>query len=87
MPQYLISWSTNRVVLRNFEGVITTYREPDSYEPVWCNRKCATCSQYLKVEGADESKAVGIGKLLSEEDPTTALVPENTERFERRNES
>jgi len=87
MPQYLISWATNRVVLRNFEGVITTYREPDSYEPVWCDRKCATCGQYLKLEGADESKAVGIVKLLSGEDPTTALVPENTERFERRNES
>jgi len=87
MPQYLISWSTNRVVLRNFEGVITTYREPDSYEPVWCDRKCATCGQYLKLDGADESKAVGIVKLLSGEDPTTALVPEHTERFERRNES
>jgi lysine 2,3-aminomutase len=33
MPNYLISWSTNKVVLRNYEGVITTYKEPDSYEP------------------------------------------------------
>lgn len=87
MPQYLISWAPNQVVLRNFEGVITTYREPDSYEPVWCDHKCATCSRYLKLEGADESKAIGIVKLLSYEDPTTALVPENTERFERRNGS
>ena len=25
-PNYLISWSTNKVILRNYEGVITTYR-------------------------------------------------------------
>ena len=30
MPNYLISWSTKKVVLRNYEGVITTYREPRS---------------------------------------------------------
>jgi lysine 2,3-aminomutase len=74
-------------VLRNYEGVITTYKEPDSYEPVWCDRRCATCRQYLKLESADESKAVGIAKLLSEEDPTIALVPEHTERLERRHEA
>ncbi|MBW7940256.1 MAG: lysine 2,3-aminomutase, partial [Candidatus Omnitrophica bacterium] len=43
MPNYLISWSTNKVILRNFEGVITTYQEPDSYEPVFCDRKCDKC--------------------------------------------
>jgi len=26
MPNYIVSWSTNKVVLRNYEGVITTYR-------------------------------------------------------------
>jgi lysine 2,3-aminomutase len=29
MPQYLISRTHNKVILRNFEGVITTYSEPD----------------------------------------------------------
>jgi len=29
MPQYLISMSERQVVLRNYEGVICTYREPD----------------------------------------------------------
>ncbi len=84
MPNYLISWSTNKVVLRNYEGVITTYKEPDSYEPVYCDRNCAECRLHLKLEDADESKAVGIAKLLSDYDSTIALVPENTERFERR---
>jgi lysine 2,3-aminomutase len=30
-PNYLISQSTDKVVLRNFEGVITTYPEPENY--------------------------------------------------------
>jgi lysine 2,3-aminomutase len=31
MPQYLISQAPGKVVLRNFEGFITTYNEPDDY--------------------------------------------------------
>ena len=31
MPNYIISQGTGRVVLRNFEGVITTYTEPANY--------------------------------------------------------
>ncbi|NLW17006.1 MAG: lysine 2,3-aminomutase, partial [Firmicutes bacterium] len=29
MPQYLISMSDRRVVLRNYEGLLATYTEPD----------------------------------------------------------
>ncbi len=86
MPSYLISWSTNKVVLRNYEGVITTYQEPDSYEAVYCDRKCDTCRLHLKLDDADESKAVGIARLLSNDD-SISLVPENTERLERRHEA
>lgn len=32
MPQYLISQGHHRVVLRNYEGVITTYTEPTDYK-------------------------------------------------------
>jgi len=32
MPQYVISQSPDRVVLRNFEGVITTYTQPAEYK-------------------------------------------------------
>ena len=59
MPQYLISWSTNKVILRNYEGVITTYKEPDSYEPVFCDRKCDTCTLQLHVDDADERECAG----------------------------
>ena len=87
MPNYQISWGTNKVVLRNYEGMICSYKEPDSYEPIWCDRQCATCQRNLKLDSADESRAVGIARLLSYEDPAIALVPENTERIERRNEA
>lgn len=34
-PNYLISYSQNSVVLRNYEGIITSYKEPNQYkEPV-----------------------------------------------------
>ncbi len=33
MPNYLISYSDHKVVLRNYEGYITTYEEPAHYEP------------------------------------------------------
>ncbi|MBN2430631.1 MAG: lysine 2,3-aminomutase [Acidobacteria bacterium] len=84
MPNYLISWSTHKVVLRNYEGVITTYKEPDSYEPVFCDRNCEKCVLNLKLEGATEYPAVGIEKLLSDYDDTVALVPTDTERYTRR---
>ncbi|MBU4491791.1 MAG: KamA family radical SAM protein, partial [Euryarchaeota archaeon] len=84
MPTYLISWSTNKVVLRNYEGVITTYKEPDSYEPIFCDRNCQACKLQLKLEEAEEIKAVGVEKLLCDFDDTISLIPEHTDRIERR---
>lgn len=86
MPNYLISWSTNKVVLRNYEGLITTYKEPDSYEPIFCDRKCDTCTLQLKLDAADEYQATGIASLLSDADEIITLVPEQTERIGRRDE-
>ncbi len=84
MPNYIISWSTNRVILRNYEGIITTYKEPDSYKQVYCDRKCNDCRLQLKLEDATEYKGVGIAKLLADHDDTTTLVPEDNARMERR---
>ncbi|MGP8321224.1 MAG: lysine 2,3-aminomutase [Methanosarcinaceae archaeon] len=84
MPNYLISWSINKVILRNYEGVITVYKEPDEYKPIFCDRDCDNCKLQLKLEPADENKFIGIGKLLSDFDQTESLVPENTERMGRR---
>lgn len=33
-PNYLLSYSDHKVVLRNYEGYISTYEEPLSYEPI-----------------------------------------------------
>lgn len=85
MPNYVVSWGANKVVLRNYEGVITTYNEPESYEANYCDRECAKCNLQLKEEDAEE-KAIGIEKLLSDWDDTTSLTPENNERMERRDD-
>ena len=86
MPNYLISWSTNKVILRNYEGVVTVYKEPDEYKPIFCDRECDDCVLQLKLDSADEYKSIGIEKLLSDFDMTESLVPVNTERMGRRNE-
>ena len=87
MPNYLISWSTHKVILRNYEGVITTYKEPDSYEPIFCDRNCEECKLHLKLSDAEEYNAIGIEKLLADYDKTISLTPQDTERMERREEN
>lgn len=54
MPNYVLSQAPNRVVLRNFEGVITTYTEPKTYTQ---NCNCEVCS------GKIASKCDGIAGL------------------------
>ncbi len=85
LPNYIVSWSTNKVILRNYEGVITTYREPDSYEPYFCDRNCENCHLQLKLDDADEWKAVGINQLLDDYDKAISLVPAGNHRHNRRN--
>lgn len=84
MPNYIISWSTNKVVLRNYEGIITTYTEPESYESKFCDRNCEECNLDLQLEEPDEQKGIGIEKLLSDYDAAISLVPDNNERYNRR---
>lgn len=87
MPNYIISWSTNKVILRNYEGVITSYKEPDSYEEYFCDRNCENCNLHLKLEGADEESATGIARILASNDENISLTPENMERYNRRKEN
>jgi lysine 2,3-aminomutase len=86
MPNYLLSWSPHKVILRNFEGVITTYREPEDYHEPGCDGECEKCTLQLKLNEGEEENVVGITKLLSNWDETYSLTPENTERLERRDE-
>lgn len=84
MPHYIISWNTNKVILRNYEGVITSYQEPDHYETTICNRDCDNCKLELDIKGSDEINAIGIEQLLSDYDDTISLVPSNNDRIDRR---
>jgi len=83
-PNYIISWSTNKVVLRNYEGIITTYNEPEKYESKFCDRECDNCNLELQLEEPDEQKSIGIEKSLSDADGTISLIPDNNERHNRR---
>ena len=42
MPQYVISQSPNKIVLRNYEGIITTYTEPDYIDEGCKDKKKST---------------------------------------------
>jgi lysine 2,3-aminomutase len=84
-PNYLLTWSVHKVVLRNYEGMICTYQEPANYDRIFCNGDCVRCKLQLNIDRADESKIVGVAKLLADYDDTTTLIPANTARIERRN--
>src|SRR5665647_650206 len=85
-PNYLLTWSVHKVVLRNYEGMICTYQEPANYDRIFCNGDCDGCKLHLNIDLADESKVVGVAKLLADYDGTTTLIPANTDRIERRND-
>lgn len=72
MPNYIISQSHDKVILRNFEGVITTYTEPENYVP---GCKCDICTGKKKVH------KVGVSGLLNGE--KMALEPTGLERNQR----
>lgn len=68
MPQYVISQAPGKVVLRNYEGVITTYHEPTNYQPT-------------ELTGEVKAHKVGVAGLLNGENET--LEPAGLERNER----
>jgi lysine 2,3-aminomutase len=86
-PNYLLTWSVHKVVLRNYEGMICTYQEPADYDRIFCDGNCTACKLQLNIDRADESKVVGVAKLLADYDDTTTLIPENTDRIDRRQDN
>ena len=61
MPNYIITSNEKRVVLRNYEGVITTYDEPSSY--VENCGKCRICYDEPQLNAT-----CGVARLLSGEE-------------------
>lgn len=86
MPNYILSWSTNKVILRNYEGVITTYEEPDNYKLRSCDGDCLNCKLEMDSGDKDDMCSIGIEKLLSNANDSISLIPEDNERIQRRNE-
>lgn len=73
-PQYLISSSTEKTILRNYEGVICTYAEPANTEHECKN--CGLCEDYSALEYR------GLEKLYREEQ--SCLIPSSNVRVNRR---
>ena len=71
MPNYIISQSPDRVVLRNYEGVITSYAQPTNYT--------AGCEC---INNPDVNKSEGVASLLSGR--KFSLEPEDLERKKRK---
>lgn len=70
MPQYLISMSPTKVVLRNYEGVIATYAEPQYIDDGW------------ESQNGHEEMYSGVAQLLESKD-NRAIEPANLERRRR----
>ena len=73
MPQYLISQTPDKVILRNYEGVITTYTEPTGLPKLEC-----TCDYHT---GKKEYHYEGVAGL--EQGERMSLEPQNLLRHSR----
>ncbi|MBI9046070.1 MAG: lysine 2,3-aminomutase [Anaerolineaceae bacterium] len=71
MPNYVVSHGLNKVIVRNFEGVIARYKEPTHYEK---NCNCDVC------QGINKKQLEGIAGLSFE---NISIEPEFTERKNR----
>ncbi len=78
MPQYVISQSPGRVVLRNFEGVITTYTEPLDYKN---DCHCPACEAERQKKVAADKAVDGVISLLEGE--RMNIEPAHLKRHER----
>ena len=72
MPSYLISHGAHKVILRNYEGVITTYTEPETYTHT-C--QCPVC------KGEQAVQYEGLAALMSNQ--RLSLEPAELERHKR----
>ncbi|KJS18779.1 MAG: lysine 2,3-aminomutase [Clostridiaceae bacterium BRH_c20a] len=73
-PQYLISQSEDKVILRNYEGITCAYTEP-VYDSSEC-QECLFCKEYEHIP------QTGIEKLFNEK--KLSLIPKSNSRHRRR---
>jgi lysine 2,3-aminomutase len=70
MPNYVLSQSPHRVVLRNYEGVICSYTEPEGYVS---DCHCPDCES--------QRPHTGVAKVLNGEQ--LSIEPKDLERHKR----
>ena len=73
MPNYLISQSNDKVILRNYEGVITTYTQPENYKHE-CH--CEDCKN-------EKTITTGVAGLLNSK--RLSMEPSDLDRKKRIN--
>ncbi|MBE3520217.1 MAG: lysine 2,3-aminomutase [Firmicutes bacterium] len=76
-PQYILAMGEDSVVVRNYEGVISVYREP-RYDPGESKGPGGVCT----LCGTDHKGTLGVAGLLAGKN--VSLIPEGTERILRR---
>ncbi|HHY14323.1 MAG TPA: lysine 2,3-aminomutase, partial [Thermoanaerobacterales bacterium] len=76
MPQYLISQSDRKVILRNYEGVICVYTEPEDDRSVYPEKR-----KYYD-ETPDEFKNIGLAPLFDGKE--VSIEPADLQRVKRR---
>jgi lysine 2,3-aminomutase len=64
MPDYVISQAPGKVLLRNYEGIISRYTEPDDYEESACD--CPDCSS--------ARERLGVAGMYDRDEPTLGDV-------------
>ncbi|WP_084024494.1 lysine 2,3-aminomutase [Vulcanibacillus modesticaldus] len=76
MPNYVVSQSADKIILRNYEGVITSYPEPENYRP-HDKENCEYCKN-------QKGKSEGVFAIMQDE--LTTIEPSKLRRLNRRSE-
>ncbi|WP_243140145.1 lysine 2,3-aminomutase [Candidatus Syntrophocurvum alkaliphilum] len=78
-PNYLLSYGSRKTILRNYEGVISVYTEPED-QTCTCPPDCNICNSKKN----KKRDIIGLEKLYSDDNDTISLIPEGNTRNARR---
>lgn len=78
-PNYLLSFSSRKTILRNYEGVISVYTEPED-QSCSCPTDCNICNSKKN----SKRDIIGLEKLYSDDNDIISLIPEGNTRNARR---
>ena len=80
MPNYMVSQHENKMILRNFEGRIVAYEEPQEYTGMCMeDQPCRYCRQAMR----DEPAQRGVAGLFDNNPENIALIPREMEKVKK----